>query len=397
MTTKAKQEETVSQTAMDKLAEELGDKLVPIKHGMTVTGTVISVSRARILIDLHGLALGLIPAREFSSTAQDLEPGEEVSAYVLIQENDDGYVILSLRRADRERHVASLEESFRTKQTVPVRVKDVNRGGLVAQFGNVEGFMPISQLASSHVPRNSRDRIQDSLRALIGKEIQAKIITFDLKANKIIFSEKAAGDALAEEQARKLTIGEEMKGTVSGIVDFGIFVNLGDLEGLVHISEISWDRVQNLDRLYKAGDEVKVQVIGVEGGRVSLSIKRLTPDPWQQAIDQFTIGQAVSGTIVRLSNFGAFIDIGEKIVGLMHISEFGITTQEGLEEKVKIGDTDQFQILGIDKANRKVSLAYPDDRRPDSAKRVAEARDREKKLRAQSAAPAEAQASEPTA
>ena len=365
-------------TTMDDIAKELGDNLIPIKHGMTVKGTVVSVSRNRIMVDLQGIALGLIPVREFSSTAQDLKPGEELSAYVLVQENDDGYVILSLRRADRERHLASLEESYEAKQPVSVRVKDINRGGVVVQHGNIEGFLPISQLASQHYPRGGRDRIQDGLRALIGKEIMAKVITFEPKANKIIFSEKAAGDSLAEERARKLTLGEELTGNVSGVVEFGIFVNLGDIEGLVHISEISWDRVQDLDRLYKIGDEVKVQVISVEGGRVSLSIKRLTPDPWQQAINAFKPGQIAEGKVVRLSTFGAFIEIGKEIVGLMHISEFDASTQEELEQKVHIGDTDQFQILSIDKESRKVALAYPDERRPESAKKAAENRERER-------------------
>ncbi len=372
--------------SMEDIAKELGDALIPIKHGMTIKGTVVSVSRSRIIVDLDGIALGLIPVREFSSTAQDLKSGEEVSAYVLVQENDDGYVILSLRRADRERHLAALEESFDAKQPVTVRVKDMNRGGLVVQHGNIEGFLPISQLASQHYPRGGRDRIQDGLRVLIGKELQVKVITFEPKANKIIFSEKAAGDALAEERARKLAIGEELRGTVSGVVDFGVFVNLGDIEGLVHISEISWDRVQDLDRLYKIGDEVNVQVISVEGGRVSLSIKRLTPDPWQQAINAFEPGQAVQGRVVRLSTFGAFIEIGKEIVGLMHISEFGVSSQEELEAAIHVGDTDQFQILSIDKDNRKVALAYPADRRPESAKRAAESRERERAERKSAAA-----------
>ena len=363
---------------MDDIAKDLGDQLIPIKHGMTVKGNVVSVSRSRIIVDLQGIALGLIPVREFSSTAQDFKPGEEVSAYVMIQENDDGYVILSLRRADRERHLITLEESYNSKQPVLVRVKDVNRGGLVVQHGNIEGFLPISQLASQHYPRGGRDRVQDGLKGLVGKEMSAKIITFEPKANKIIFSEKAAGDSMAEERARALNIGEELTGTVSGVVEFGIFVNLGDIEGLVHISEISCDRVQDLDRLYKMGDEVKVQVISVEGGRVSLSIKRLTPDPWQQAITTFKAGQAVDGRVVRLSTFGAFIEIGKEIVGLMHVSEFGASSQEELEQKVKVGDNDQFQILSIDKDSRKVALAYPDDRRPDSAKKAAEARQRER-------------------
>ncbi len=369
---------TAKQETMETIVEELGDNLIPIKHGTTVQGKVNSVSRSRIVVDIQGLALGLIPAREYSSAAPDLKTGDDVSAYVLVQENDDGYVILSLRRADKEKYLATLAEHYEAKTPLQVRVRDANRGGLVVQHGNVEGFLPVSQLASQHYPRGGRDKIQDALRGLTGKELTVKLITFDPKANKLIFSEKAAGDELAEQRANELSIGEEIEGTVSGIVDFGIFANIGDLEGLVHISEISWDRVHNLDRMYAIGDKVKVQVIAIEGGRVSLSIKRLTPDPWQQAIKEFEAGQQVTGTIVRLSPFGAFIQIAQDVVGLMHISEFDVSSQEELEAKVKPGDTDQFQILSIDTSSRKVGLAYPDDRRPEAAKKAAEARAQEK-------------------
>lgn len=360
-------------TTMEALAEELGDSLIPIQQGTTIQATVTSVSRSRIIVDVRGIALGLIPGREFSSQARDLKPGEELAAYVLVAENDDGYVILSLRRADKERHLASLEELFKNKETAQVLVKDSNRGGLVVEYGNIEGFLPMSQLSSSHQPRG-RDR--DALKPLIDTTLTVKVITFDPKANKIVFSEKAAGDALAEERANELKVGQELAGNVTGVVDFGIFVNIGNLEGLVHISEISWDRVENLERMFSIGDEVKVQVISIEGGRVSLSIKRLMPDPWQTAIKQFQPGQTVTGTIVRLSPFGAFIEIAQDVVGLMHISEFGARSEEELGEKAKAGDTSQFQILSIDTSSRKVALAYPDDRRPEAAKKTAAARQR---------------------
>ena len=369
--------------SMELIVESLGDQLIPIKYGITVKGNVISNSRSRIIVDINGIALGLIPAREYSSVAPDLVVGDEISAYVMVQENDDGYVILSLRRADKEKHLASLASHYESKENLAVRVRDVNRGGLVVQHGNIEGFLPISQLASQHYPKRNRDKIQDSLKDLLNKELQVKVITFDPKANKIIFSEKAAGDSLAEEKAGQLSIGQELEGTVSGIVDFGIFVNLGELEGLVHISEVSWDRVYNLDRMFAVGDKVKVQVISVDGGRVSLSIKRLTPDPWQTAIKEFKIGSEVEGSIVRLSPFGAFIEIATDVVGLMHISEFEATSQEELEDKVKVGDKDKFQILTIEPQGRKVGLAYPDSKRPASAKKAAEERLKEKAKKAE--------------
>ncbi len=372
--TKVTSDVDVVDVTMDQLAEELGDNLIPIQQGTTISGTVVSASRTRILLDVRGIALGLIPAREFSSVVHELKPGDEVSAYVLVAENDEGYVILSLRRADKERYLATLAEEFEAKKPVAVRVKDANRGGLVVEFGNIEGFLPISQLAIGHQPRGGaagRGDIRDVLKELTGKELLAKIITFDPQSNKIVFSEKAAGDALAEQRANNLKVGEEVEGSVTGVVDFGLFVNIGDLEGLVHISEISWDRVENLDKLYKVGDRVKVQVINVEGGRVSLSIKRLIVDPWQTAIKQFTVGQRVTGTVVRLSPFGAFVQIAPDVVGLMHISEFGLAAQDELPSILKSGDTGSYQILSIDTKSRKVGLAYPEEQRPAAAKKVA--------------------------
>ncbi|MBI4185864.1 30S ribosomal protein S1 [Candidatus Berkelbacteria bacterium] len=364
---------TTAPSPMDLIAQELGANLVPIQQGTTIAGTILSISRNKIVIDVRGIALGFIPAREFSSAIHDFKVGDEISAYVLVAENEDGFVILSLRRADKERYMATLSEQFEAKKPVAVRVKDANRGGLVVEYGNIEGFLPISQLAIGHQPRGgNRDRdVRDVLRDLIGKELSAKIITFDPNNNKIVFSEKAAGDSLAEERANQLTVGEEIEGTVTGIVDFGIFVNIGNLEGLVHISEISWDRVENLDRMFKVGEKVKVQVISVEGGRVSLTIKRLIPDPWQTAIKQFKPGDEVTGTVVRLSTFGAFIDLGSEVVGLMHISEFDLGSADELANTIKPGQTDSFQILSIDIKSRKVALAYTDARRPERAKQAA--------------------------
>lgn len=373
----------IQDVTMDMLAEELGDDLVPIQQGTTITGTVISASRTRIMLDVRGIALGLIPAREFSSVVHEMKAGDEVSAYVLVAENDEGYVILSLRRADKERYLATLAEEFEAKKPVPVRVKDANRGGLVVEFGNIEGFLPISQLAIQHQPRggaNGRGDIRDVLKELTGKEIVAKIITYDPANNKIVFSEKAAGDALAQQRASDLKVGEEVEGSVTGVVDFGLFVNIGNLEGLVHISEISWDRVENLDKMFKVGDKVKVQVINIEGGRVSLSIKRLIEDPWQTAIKQFSIGQAVDGAVVRLSPFGAFIELAPDVVGLMHISEFGLSNQDDLVKQLKPGDKGTYQILSIDTSSRKVGLAYPEEKRPASAKKAASDRAEQKNM-----------------
>ncbi len=346
------------------IVEELGDKLVTIKKRENVTGKVASISRARIIVDLDGIAMGLIPAKEFSAAMIDLKVGDEITAYVMVQENDEGYVILSLRKADKERYLELLEEKFSKSEPVKIWIRDANRGGLMVAYGNIEGFMPASQLASKHYPRGNTEQILKSLKALIGKELEAKVLTLDPKNNKIIFSEKAAGDSLAEELISKYKTGNEVEGKITGIVDFGIFVDLGEVEGLVHISEVAWDKilgVEDLERRFKVGDKIKVQIISNEGGRISLSVKRLLPDPWQTAIKKYKVGQVVTGKVTQVTPFGAFIKLDDNITGLMHISEFNVKNQIELQGKIKSGESHQFQILAIESEARKVTLSFPKD------------------------------------
>lgn len=359
---------------MEQIAQQLGDDLIPIKPKTNVTGKVLSISKSKIIVDLDGIALGLIPAKEFSPIVVDLEIGDDISAYVLMQENDEGYVILSLKRADKERYLELLEEKYKKQEPLEVWIKDANRGGLMVSFGNIDGFLPASQLGSKNYPRGDTNQILKSLKSLVGKQLTVKVITLDLKENKVIFSEKAAGDELAQALLGKFKLGDEVLGKITGIVDFGLFVNLGDVEGLIHISEIAWDRIfgaADLERRFKVGESVNAQVISNDGGRISLSIKRLLPDPWQKEAKKIKVGQEFNGTVIQVSPFGAFIKLTDNLIGLMHISEFDANNPAELKGKVKLSDTDTFQILSIEPESRKISLGYTEERRPDSAKKIA--------------------------
>jgi len=347
-----------AQGSMQALVDAAGKELIPIREGKMVDATVLQVSRQRILVDIKGFALGFIPERELSSTAAGLKIGDTLTAYVLLAENEDGYAVLSLKRADRERYVTALEAAFAKKETVNVRVKDANRGGLLVEFGNIEGFMPVSQLATAHYPKvgGDRDQIQHRLKDLIGTMLDAKVINFDPRANKLIFSEKAAGDALAEERAGELPIGTKLTGSITGIVDFGLFVRVNDVEGLVHISEVSWDRVTNLRELFNVGDSVDVIVTDVTGGRVSLSMKRLTSDPWVEKVASLKIGQPITGTVSKVTSFGAFVEVAPDVLGLAHISEFGLSGEERLADVVKTGEPADFMVKSIDMAQHRINL-----------------------------------------
>lgn len=348
----------VAGSSMDALVTAAGKDLIPIREGKTIEATVLNVSRQRVLVDIRGFALGFVPEREFSSTVMDLKPGDALTAYVLLAENDDGYAVLSLKRADRERHMSALDEAYQSKATISVRVKDANRGGLLVEFGNIEGFLPVSQLASAHYPKvgGDRDAIQGRLKALIATALDVKVINFDPRANKLIFSEKAAGDALAEERAGELPIGQKLSGSITGIVDFGLFVRVNDVEGLVHISEVSWDRVTNLKDSFTVGQSVEVMVTDVEGGRVSLSMKRLAADPWLEKTKDLAVGQPVTGPVAKLTSFGAFIEVAADVTGLAHISEFGLDGEQKLSDVLTLGEPASFVVKSIDTAAHRINL-----------------------------------------
>lgn len=348
---------------MKEVVNALGDKLVPIRQGSNIVGKIINISRSQITVDIDGIAIGIVPAREFSPTIFELKPGDEIKAYVLMQENEDGLVVLSLRRADKEQYQAKLAEHFNKKESFKVWVKDANRGGLMVAYGTIEGFLPASQLSSKNYPRGNAEQIIKQLKSLVNKELKVRVITFEPSENKFIFSEKAAGDELADELKNKFKVGTEVSGKITGIVNFGLFIDLGDIEGLVHISEIAWDRVlgqEDLERRFNIGDQIKAQVISNDGGRIALSIKRLTPDPWQKDIKRFKIGDVVSAKVIKIVPYGAFIQLTDNVVGLMHISEFDANSPEGWEQEVVVGATDKFKIIDIDTKERKVTLAKPE-------------------------------------
>lgn len=345
--------------SMAELVEETGQSLIPFRQNDVVEVVITSKTKNRILVDVQGLCLGFIPEREFSYDFAELNVGDKVLAYVLSLENDEGYVVLSLRRADRERIWRTLQEKMDSGELLSVKVTQANRGGLIVQFGDVEGFLPVSQLSTAHYPRvtgGDKDKILSKLNELVNQMLRVKVIAFDRNANKLIFSEKAAGDALQEEKAMQFTVGQHIQGRVTGIVDFGVFVNLGEFEGLVHISEISWDRVDDPRKLFTVGQEVEVVVIGIENGRVSLSIKRLTPDPWNTEAGKLKVGDEVEGAITRVTPFGVFVKLTDRLEGIVQVSEIAEGTNDP-HSVVKEGEKKKFKVLTIEPEARKVTLS----------------------------------------
>jgi ribosomal protein S1 len=284
---------------------------------------------------------------------------------VLVLEDDRGNIVLSLRRADRERITGELNSRVKDGQPMQVKVSDANKGGLLIELGDFTGFLPVSQLASEHYPRvdnGNPDEIYARLKELVGQTLSCKVLNFDAQQGKLIFSEKAAGDVLQEKKLQNIKENDTLEGTITGIVDFGIFVRLGEgeeaLEGLVHISEIAWGRVSDIAALYKVGDTVKVLVVSTADNRVSLSMKRLLPDPWQEAASKYKVGDTVKGQVTRITPFGVFVRLDNEIDGLVHISEIANERITDPGTILHMGEDFDFKIISIDPNQHRLGLSY---------------------------------------
>jgi len=343
-------------TTMAELVELLGDKLTPFQEGDVIEVTVISANRDTIMVDVAGLATGVIPEKEFSSEVSKLKPGEKINAYVINAENDNGYVILSLKRAEREKLWGMLEKRNSTNETIAVKVVQANKGGLVAEYGNMQGFIPVSQLSAKHYPRVDGDRakIKQKLEELVGQNLEVKIINYDRASNKIVFSEKAIGDEVLEEKAKDFEVGQKVKGKITGIVDFGLFVDIGGIEALVHISQVAWQRINNLKDHYKIAQEIEAEIVNIDGARVSLSMKKLLPDPWNTEVKALKLGSKVRGEVTKITPYGAFVKLSPNLEGLFHVSQ--LEEGQDIKELIETGKNYDFEVTAIEPELRKISL-----------------------------------------
>lgn len=347
---------------MKDLANEVGNRLVPIRAGELCEVKILQILKNKLIVDVGGLTLGIIPEQEFSPEIGELKSGDKILVYVLTVENDDGYVVLSLKRADKERVSKILHEKFDSGEAMAVKILDANKGGLICQFGDYEGFLPVSQLATSHYPKVASGNPQEifsRLKALVGQTLQVKVLNFEPNSGKLIFSEKAAGDIVQQEKIKNIALEQVFDGEITGIVDFGLFVRVkvdaDGVEGLVHISEISWEHIENLKDKFKIGQKIRVKVISKEGNRISLSIKQLQPDPWLKLAKSIKVGDIVAAKVTKITPFGAFVKIGE-IDGLVHISELGEKVTDP-RKVVKEGQEYDFRVISIEPKLHKLNLS----------------------------------------
>jgi small subunit ribosomal protein S1 len=348
----------MSKLSFDELFNKEGESIKQAVAGDTVDGVVLSVKKHEILIDLGAKGVGLVPRRE-ASYARNLEVGQEVTASVIDAEMEDGYVLLSLRKAVKDKGWDEIQAKLDAAEIVDVIPCDANRGGLLVEYEGIRGFLPVSQLSAEHYPRvgsADKDEILQRLNSLVGKTIKVRILDASKKDNKLIFSEKeAVKDGLAARFA-ELAVGDTVKGMVTGVVDFGVFVNVDGIEGLVHISEISWERVNNPSDYVKVGDEIEAKIIAIDKERLSLSMKQLTEDPWLSEVEKLKKGDKVEGTVTRITPFGAFVQISPAVEALVHVSELGEGNDVDPEKVFTLNERKDFKVLDIDKEGRKISL-----------------------------------------
>ncbi len=342
-----------------------GDGVKQVVAGEVVTGKVLSVRKHEVLIDLGAQGVGYVPRREVGYSRQ-LDLGDEVTASVVEAELDNGYSLLSLRKAAKDRGWEDVQERMDAGEIIDVQPYDANRGGMLIEYEGVRGFLPVSQLSAEHYPRvgsADKDEILQRLNSLIGQTLKVRILDCDRKTNKLIFSEKeAVKDGLAA-RFEKLAVGDAVKGVVTGVVDFGAFVNVDGIEGLVHISEISWERVNSPADYVKVGDTIEAKIISIDKDRLSLSMKQLTKDPWLDEVEKFKKGEKTEGTVTRITPFGAFVQISPAVEALVHISELGGGSDVDPEKVFTLNERKEFTVLEIDKDNRKISLSLADKKK----------------------------------
>ena len=341
---------------MDELLASHDVKL--LKVGDMVDGVVTSVRKHEIWVDLGPHGIGVIFRREVGG--EELSEGSPVSASVVDPELDEGYALLSLKRAAKDRGWGELTRLFDEQEIVEVSAYDANRGGLLIELEGIRGFLPVSQLAAEHYPRVSdadKDEILTKLNGLVGKPLRARILDASRKDNKLIFSEKEAVRDRMQSRLTKLKVGDVVEGVVTGVIDFGAFINVDGIEGLVHISEISWERVEDPRKYVSIGETIKAKIIAIDKDRLSLSIKQISDDPWVSEVKQFKAGATVEGKITRITPFGAFVQLSPSVEALVHVSEMSDDESIDPEQLFKLNETKKFKVLEIDTENRKIALS----------------------------------------
>jgi len=340
----------------------------PPLPGDLVEGPVIALDKAAVYVDLAPFGTGIIYGREYivaRDVIKKVNVGDVIAAKISENTNKDGYFELSLKEARQALIWSEAEAAIKEKRVLDLPIKEANKGGLLIEWQGIVGFLPASQLKAEHYPRvgdGDKDKILEELKKLVGTRLAVSIITADPKEGKLIFSEKGSEHKEKERIVSKYEIGDEVDGTVTGVVDFGVFVKLEEgLEGLVHISEIDWGLVDDPRNFVKVGQKIKAKVIEIKDGKISLSLKQLRQNPWIDAGKKYQKDMAVSGVVIKFNKHGALASIEEGVAGLVHVSEFG--SEEKLRKSLELGKTYPFKITLFDPKEQKMALSFTGEKK----------------------------------
>ena len=367
-----KEEEEKDMSPMAVLLEENPVKIPQI--GDVLEGTVIDITSNSLLLDLGALGTGIVLGKEIKDglAVGKIKKGDKVGATLIDLENEDGYIELSIREASYERAWDDLESKRDAMGAVMTKVLDANKGGLMVEVNGITGFVPVSQLSSEHYPRvedGDKNKILELLKKLVGKEMLVRILDADRETEKLIVSERAASSEKEKEVISQLQAGDVIEGEVSGVVDFGAFIKFlppakmasdresDKLEGLVPISELAWQLIDDPRSIVKTGDKVKARIIGIDDTRISLSMKALAKDPWSEIAEKYKVGDTVQGKIDKINPFGAFVYLDKDIHGLAHVSEFQeVYPGKKMDEILRAGETYDWKILSIEPKDHRMGL-----------------------------------------
>jgi len=356
----------------ENFAEMLDQSLITLHTGDVVKGTVISVSNGEVSVNLGYKSDGIIPKNEFSENP-DVDPadvvkaGDEIEVFVVRVNDGEGNVLVSRKRLEANKGYEEIEEAFNNKTTVKGKVVDVVKGGLIAVINNKRVFVPSSQISN---------RFVEDLNEFKNKEFDFNILEFDKSKRRIIAGRKELVQKEINERRQKVFAsvnpGDRIEGTVSRIVDFGAFVDIGGVDGLIHISEMSWGRVKKVSDVLSEGDTVTVTVLDVnsEKGKISLSLKDINNNPWTTAPEKYAIGNIVEGKVVRMVPFGAFVELEEGVDGLIHISQISYKHIAKPEDVLEIGQVVKVKVTDFDAENKKISLSIKEvDKKPEETEK----------------------------
>ena len=332
--------------------------------GDTVKGLVIAANKKEVLLDINGRMTGIIRGKELYNEADEfcnLQPGDETEATVMELENEQGMLELSFRYAGHQKTWTTLQTYKQDNQTIKAKITDANKGGLLVLINGVPGFLPVSQLSPEFYPRvqgGDKNKILERLKSYINQDFDVKVLDADENSEKLIVSEKASWEESQKSTLDKYKIGNIIEGSITAVTDFGVFVEFGEkLEGLIHISELAWQRIDNPADLYKVGDPIQAEIIKIEGSKIFLSSKKLIKDPWANINEKFKINDIVEGEILKATPFGLFVKLDDDIHGLAHISELSSDKIDSVETFAKPGTMMEFKIVSIEPKEHRLGLS----------------------------------------